>query len=325
MEMRKCDVCGEEYSATYRSCPFCEEQEAIRRGKPIHRHTSDFRNRRGGHALGVLALVLALVVIGAGARISSGRTSPRPWGCGSRPTRRTPATRTPAAVPPSDSGAARTPTRRTASCPAWTTARARSRTDGGRIEPATPPSTPVALSSQDFTLDAANGLQYTLKATGGSGTYTWTSADPSVATVSESGTGHRRGQRQHRGHRHRRLHHRRLYRPHQGDHRRYHQHPPPAPATLSLNREDMTMPAGTTFQLKVSGTTSAVTWSIADTSIATIDADGTVHFVKKGTTTATASVDGQTLQCIVRVTVERSTLTENPPPGAGFYCAAPRL
>ena len=32
MEMRKCDVCGEEYSATYRSCPFCEEQAAIRRG-----------------------------------------------------------------------------------------------------------------------------------------------------------------------------------------------------------------------------------------------------------------------------------------------------
>ena len=66
MEMRKCDVCGEEYSSTYRSCPFCEEQEAIQRGKPIRRHTSDFRNRRGGHALGVLALVLALVVIGAG-------------------------------------------------------------------------------------------------------------------------------------------------------------------------------------------------------------------------------------------------------------------
>ena len=32
MEMRKCEVCGEEYSATYRSCPFCEEQEAILRG-----------------------------------------------------------------------------------------------------------------------------------------------------------------------------------------------------------------------------------------------------------------------------------------------------
>ena len=65
MEMRKCDVCGEEYSTTYHSCPFCEEKEALRRGKPIHRHTSDFRNRRGGHAWGVLALIFGLVVVGA--------------------------------------------------------------------------------------------------------------------------------------------------------------------------------------------------------------------------------------------------------------------
>ena len=72
-------------------------------------------------------------------------------------------------------------------------------------------------------------------------------------------------------------------------------------SSAGLNREDMTMPAGTTFQLKVSGTSSAVSWSMADTSIATIDADGTVHFLKKGTTTATATVDGQSLQCIVRV------------------------
>ena len=70
---------------------------------------------------------------------------------------------------------------------------------------------------------------------------------------------------------------------------------------VKLNKEDMTMPAGTTYQLKVSGTSSAVTWAIEDTSIATIDGDGTVHFVKKGTTTATATVDGKTLKCIVRV------------------------
>ena len=26
-----CEHCGEDYSATYRRCPFCEEEEAIRR------------------------------------------------------------------------------------------------------------------------------------------------------------------------------------------------------------------------------------------------------------------------------------------------------
>ena len=297
MEMRKCEICGEEYSSTYRSCPFCEEEEAIRRGKPIQRRSGDFRNRRGGHALGVLALLLALVVIGAGAVYFFGDNIAQDLGM-REPTNTEMLSHQDPDIPPvSESGD-----------PAGAEDGVMPSADGGQDaapeggetdEPA--PSTPVSLSSQDFTLDAAKGLQYTLKASGGSGEYTWTSADPSVATVSENGTvtgvgngnteitatdgfttaacivrikGVTSGTTT-----------------------------PTGSTTLSLNREDMTMPAGgTSFQLKVSGTASAVTWSIADPSIATIDADGTVHFLKKGTTTATASVDGQTLQCIVRVT-----------------------
>ena len=50
----------------------------------------------------------------------------------------------------------------------------------------------------------------------------------------------------------------------------------------------------------MSGTSSNPTWSISDSSVATISGDGTVTAVSKGTTTVTATVDGQTLKCIVR-------------------------
>ena len=308
MEMRKCDVCGEEYSATYRSCPFCEENEAIRRGKPMHRHTSDFRNRRGGHALGVLALVLALVVVGAGAIYFFGENIAQALGMREPTNMEEPMDPDGEMVEPApisdgeDGGAESSDPEEGVMPSAGGDQDADPAEDGGtQDESVTPPSTPVALNSADFTLDATKGLQYTLKASGGSGEYTWSSADSSVATVSEGGTVTGVGN---------------------GNTEvtvtdgfttatcivrikgiTSSTATPTTPTTtaLSLNREDMTMPAGTTFRLKVSGTSSAVTWSMADTSIATIDSDGTVHFLKKGTTTATATVDGQTLQCIVRV------------------------
>lgn len=297
MEMRKCEICGEEYSTTYRSCPFCEEEEALRKGKPIHRHTSDFRNKRGGHGLGVLALVLALVVIGAGAVHFFGDNIAQALGIRD-------------AEPVSDPNQISTVTAPDGDNPAQPSVD--SGPDGGDgendpnaavepvVDPAQKPDTAVMLSSEDFTMSSA-GEQHVLTAAGGSGAYTWSVKDANVATVSEDGTvtavgggntevtvtdGYTtavcivrvKGPAANAG----------------GS--------TAAPSgTLALNREDMTMPAGTTFQLKVSGTSSAVTWSIADTSVATIGSDGTVKFLSRGTTTATASVDGQTLQCIVRV------------------------
>ena len=299
MEMRKCDVCGEEYSSTYRSCPFCEENEAIRRGKPIRRHTSDFRNRRGGHALGVLALLLVLVAVGVGAVCFFGDNIAQDLGMREPSNTEDLANQDENVPPPSDGGEEDT-SQTDGVMPSVDGDGTVTQPEDSGTGAVTPPSTPVALSSSDFTLNASSGLQNTLKASGGSGEYTWSSADPGVATVSESGlvTGVGNGTTEVtvtdgftsavcivriKGI------------------TSTSTTPSGTATSLSLNREDMTMPAGTTFQLKVSGTSSAVTWSMADTSIATIDADGTVHFLKKGTTTATAAVDGQSLQCIVRV------------------------
>lgn len=43
MAMIRCPICGEKFSDTYRSCPFCEEEEALRQGEQIRRNIT-----RGG-------------------------------------------------------------------------------------------------------------------------------------------------------------------------------------------------------------------------------------------------------------------------------------
>lgn len=64
---------------------------------------------------------------------------------------------------------------------------------------------------------------------------------------------------------------------------------------------DVTVEAGKEALMEVQGTDSAVTWSIADSSIATVDSSGMVKGVASGQTDLTATVDGQTLKCLVRV------------------------
>ena len=64
---------------------------------------------------------------------------------------------------------------------------------------------------------------------------------------------------------------------------------------------DVTIELGSPAPMKVQGTESAVTWSIADTSIATVDSSGMVTGVAVGETTLTATVDGQTLTCTIRI------------------------
>ena len=67
---------------------------------------------------------------------------------------------------------------------------------------------------------------------------------------------------------------------------------------------DVTIEAGKEALMEVQGTDSAVTWSIEDSSIATVDSSGMVKGVASGVTTLTATVDGQTLTCKVRVNVK---------------------
>ncbi len=60
---------------------------------------------------------------------------------------------------------------------------------------------------------------------------------------------------------------------------------------------------GDSWPLKVKNAVGTPTWSIEDSSIATISDTGRVTAVAKGTTKITAKVDGQTLECTVRVSI----------------------
>ena len=69
MSNRVCQTCGEEYSDTYRTCPFCEEEKAIRQGHPPHRQggkrLEKQRAKGGGGAGGVLLLLTVVIIAGA--------------------------------------------------------------------------------------------------------------------------------------------------------------------------------------------------------------------------------------------------------------------
>lgn len=75
----------------------------------------------------------------------------------------------------------------------------------------------------------------------------------------------------------------------------------PSSGTLTLNRTDFTLTMGQTFTIKATGADS-VTWSIGNTDVATISEDGLVTPVAAGQTTVTCTAsDGQTATCIVRI------------------------
>ena len=68
MGNRHCPKCGEEYSDTYRACPFCEEEAAIQKGKPLHRRGGRRVEKRqrgaSGGAGGVMMLLTGVIILG---------------------------------------------------------------------------------------------------------------------------------------------------------------------------------------------------------------------------------------------------------------------
>lgn len=66
-------------------------------------------------------------------------------------------------------------------------------------------------------------------------------------------------------------------------------------------RGDISIAVGATAPMEVLGTDSTVQWSIEDSAIASVDADGYVKGLRSGKTKIIAKVDGQTLSCILRV------------------------
>jgi hypothetical protein len=81
--------------------------------------------------------------------------------------------------------------------------------------------------------------------------------------------------------------------------------------TMALSKEETKIFEGKTKSLSVSGTIATVTWKSQDTSVATVDEDGTVTAVSEGTTNIVAAIGRYKLYCKVTVAFDVEGAKQN--------------
>ncbi|MEA5041561.1 MAG: Ig-like domain-containing protein [Oscillibacter ruminantium] len=311
MAMKRCPVCGEKYSDTYRYCPFCEEEEAMKGDRPLRRRGGKRSSSRKDP--GILTPVLVIVVLVLALMLGwlffgdsikeklSGGNSGAASSQSSQSQSGSSASGSAGALEPGDSSVEPGDSSQTGTGTG---------TGNGELsveEVAALPDT-LKLSTGDFTISVGDPT-VKLKATGGSGTYTWYSEDDGIASVDENGTvtaisagtinvyatdGSGKGLcivRVKGG----------AATPSSTGTTGTTGQTTPSGGEVKLNREDFTLPVGETFQLKNTGITTTQTWSSSNPSVATVSGNGTVTGVSAGTATITMSYDGNSLSCIVRV------------------------
>ncbi len=72
-------------------------------------------------------------------------------------------------------------------------------------------------------------------------------------------------------------------------------------AAQNLNKSSLSLYAGDTYNLKMTGTTAKVSWASSDKSIATVSKSGKVTAIKQGTAVITATVSKSKYKCTVKV------------------------
>ena len=305
-ELLHCENCGEDYSATYKRCPFCDEAAGTRR-----------RNTRGGGYGGsitpnqIVAMIVSIALIGAAVWIVFSFVEPlvRQGQPGADPSLVSPppvVSPIPGAAQPDDPAATLEPD----------------------ASPAVPENTPapiaasnatgVRLNRSDFTLNSLGEsfrMTATLSPADATATLVWSTDDNSIVRVSADGVVTAVGN---------------------GTTKISVQAGPDIIAectvrvtnqpnnggggssssssgsssgsdttasntgTLTINRTDMTLRSGESFTLKINGADS-ITWTTTDSSKATVDADGKVTGVGAGSCRVQGTVNGTVYECIVRV------------------------
>ncbi len=233
MAMKRCPVCGERYSDTYRNCPFCEEEEyweeeqldSARR--PILREGPRSVSKGGRSAYGIVTPILIVLIVlmamllvyllygdklfhkekdkdpGTG---KPGITEPQQPGISGTTPGSTPAvdpneTEEPGSSggPGEDTPGADLPGADTPGDGAMPEGNGNSGGSGtssggsgsgsGGMSYASAAALPggLTLSRTDFSRNVSEG-DWQLKVSGGTGTYTWISENPSIAKVSSNGT-----------------------------------------------------------------------------------------------------------------------------------------
>ena len=213
MAMKRCPVCGERYSDTYRYCPFCEEED-LDREEEVRRAPSRSGRRVGVGSgrrpnlvtptLVVLILFMAALLVyllwgdKIAGKFDKDKEPDNKPGVEDPVTPDKPDQKDPVAQDPTDTDPdvadpdvqepnGEMPDGPDTSAPGGTT---------------TPPASPISsyeaasalpgglsytnIRDNDFTRRVSEGV-YQLKVSGGSGTYTWMSEDPGIASVDSSG------------------------------------------------------------------------------------------------------------------------------------------
>ena len=187
MAMKRCPVCGEKYSDTYRDCPFCEEEEALREGAKLRRGRRVAPRSRQFSLVTPTLIVLIFMMAGLLVYLLYGdqlkekfrkggedATPPTEYVTPVKPQPTEPDVTEPEPGDTPDSEPGTMP-----EAPSDTT----TTTDYGNMM-ALPSG--LKLSTEDFTLRSV-GETATIRASGGSGSYTWASEDDGVASVDQNG------------------------------------------------------------------------------------------------------------------------------------------
>ena len=185
MAMKRCPVCGEKYSDTYKNCPFCEEEAALRGGGKVRRGGRRTAGKQKVNLLTPTLIILILIMAALLIYLLFGdRFQKEPDKQDTPPVEEVqpqqPEVEAPIDTEPEGSGMPEDP-EGTEQDPGTTTAPAAS-----KYETASKLPDGLTLSTTDFTLKAA-GETHTIQASGGSGGYTWLSEDVGVASVDQSG------------------------------------------------------------------------------------------------------------------------------------------
>lgn len=310
MAMKRCPICGENYSDTYKSCPFCEEEAALQRGNQLRRGGRGGKRASSGNKRGqpnllspilvILILIMAalLVYLLFGNKIADQLAG----------NQEDPGTEEVTPAPPTldenedeDTTAPEVGTDTDDQDDGEGTGDTAEETDLTAL-PETLTMSYLGAPKTEFTMSVGDD-SIPLTASGGSGSYTWSSSDENIATVDADGKvsavsagqatitvtdGSGKGTCMVRV---------------KGGTSSGQTTTTPSSSAPKLSSTDFTTHVGDPdVQLKVSGTTSSVTWASKNTGIATVSGSGVVKAVSAGTTTITATVDGKVLECIVRVT-----------------------
>lgn len=302
MSLIKCPKCGEMFSDSYKTCPFCEEDEAYYSGKARKgrgRRTAESNKRRAPSILGPVAVVVLILLVVLVVWLIFGDR-----------------------IKDAIDGSEKPPITNVDT------------PDDGTATPDDTVVTPT-ISLNRTVLVLSIGDKESLKVNGTEETVAWSSSDPTVASVTSSGdvtalakgnavitaavgeesvscTVTVKSEDDTSGDNSTTTKPNDTTKP--GD-------TTTKPSTgsvdvskLTLESEygttikpndgtfDISLPAGLSCSFTVKGTDMTAAWSSADSSIATVSSDGTVKTVSRGETTLTIKLGSTEVKCLLRVT-----------------------